>query len=197
MRVAYRLIALFGVTCLVFGFLVHTKVTVWGAGVFGATRFALAAMALVTIFLGVLRWRKLTRLWMIPSVLCAALFWGSPAITTPLGAFVNDRQFKRQLGSYERVLSGLRSQTIWAGTTLTDIDASNINKAVPDVIGIKAARCDNGAVIAEFFQSGFRIRNGYLFKGYEESDPCVTESMRPESHYQLRHVIGNWYHFSQ
>jgi hypothetical protein len=90
----------------------------------------------------------------------------------------------------------VRSGVVPCGARLSIID---VKKLPTHVIRIKAARCSDGAVVVAFLTDTDvpLLHEGYVFKGYSDTNNCITADIRPEHQWPyVRHVIENWYHFS-
>lgn len=122
-----------------------------------------------------------------------AIFF-SPWLTRPIARSFSDRQFRERQQDCERAVNEIRAQRNLTTANLDEIDLNKITLPA-GVIAIRAARCEDGAVVAEFLVSaGGRVHQGYLFKGCE--DPAVYGPNGRERRYRLRHLDGQWYHFS-
>ncbi len=81
----------------------------WVCGLLSlVTLVSLVLTILASIILGFAKWRNQSRLWIGPAVVCL-LFVSGTWWTPPLGRFIADRSFSRQLAEYNEVVSEIRS----------------------------------------------------------------------------------------
>jgi hypothetical protein len=145
-----------------------------------------------TLVVGAVEWRKTSHWWMMPSLVCFAFLW-TPRIAPYIREPIEDWELKSHLSEYDKVVDDVRKGTIVTATSLTWIDLKQIESLPPGVIAIWAAR-DSRAVTAKFLIShGGRIGNGYI---YAEDNKTAEAGMVGASHYYLRHIVGNWFHFT-
>ncbi len=188
-RIGNITVLLIGTACLAFNVLATLTQNFLFVTLAALTFFSLILAVPITLVLGFFVWRKSSPLWILPSVICV-VFAFSPWIARSLGASFSDSQFNSHLADFERAVEDIKSQDIPRSTEFVEIDLSKI-KCPRNVLAVEATRCTDGAVVVEFLVSaGGRIHKGYLFKG------CDDASNRPERHYQLKHIVGRWYHFS-
>jgi hypothetical protein len=69
--------------------------------------FGLVGGLVVTLFFGVRTWRKSSSYWMMPSFICLVGL-SAPFIILPLGEALNDWDFKKHLGDYERIINEIK-----------------------------------------------------------------------------------------
>ncbi len=186
MRIASISVLVWGTACLAFNVLATLTQNFVFVALAALTFFSLVIAVPITLIVGLLVWRKSSPLWMLPSIVCM-VFGLSPWIARSVGASFSDSQFNSHLSDYEKAVEDIKSQDIPTSTKFVEIDLNKI-KCPRNVIAVEAARCADGAVVVEFLVSaGGRIHKGYLFKG------CDNAS---ERRYQLKHMVGRWYHFS-
>ena len=199
MRLLYWLIVVAGV--LYFSLSLYTCVRPeWLGTIVSFLAFGFLGVTLVvTAILGLAKWRRLSRFWMMPTLLCLA-FLLSARLTVRLGQRIKDQEFETRESEYLKVVDGVKNGTIPCGPScnakLTVFQTANLPPNVRVLIG---ARCDNGQVVVAFLANTDvpLLHEGYVFKGYDENSSCVTEAMRPENKWAyLRHVTERWYHFS-
>jgi hypothetical protein len=154
----------------------------------------LAVQLIATFVIGLMRWRKSSRWWMVPSVVCLAFISTAP-LDTRVGIIFADWEFETHLREYVKIVDDVKSGAIPCDTTLGIII---LNPLPSNVKRITAARCPDGAVIVVFtVGTGFPlIHTGYLFNGCGENNNCITQYKSLESKWSLRHVVGDWYRFS-
>lgn len=193
MRVAYRVILLLGAVCLISGFFLQLKTNSLLVMIAACSWWLLGALIPVTLAAGFLRWRRRSKFWITPSLLCLALFWLSPYICVNAAVSITDWEFRRHFADYQKLVNDIRTGAIESNAMLSELNVHNLS--LPGVTSIKAARCDNGAIIVECFRSGFRVSRGYVYKGDQSDATCIEENMRPETHYELRRLADDWYYF--
>jgi len=158
---------------------------------------ACIALLIVLLLVGTVMWvtnRRAVPFSGIPPVLCFVvllLFWAVIPIQTALIRF----QFRRHIDEYMAVVRDLKAGTILTDQTLRIIDLGTIPRAPREVIGLKAAHCGSGTIIAEFLVSAEgRVHRGYVF------DDCNNANLHASAFAVGRihtdHIIGNWYEFS-
>lgn len=199
MRTAYQLIVSIGISYFLLTLYVHIRPQ-WLCSVLSLLVFvALVLALLVTAIRGFTMWRQSSRLWMMPAAACLAFILAG-RLTAPAGQLVTNWEFKREVSQYLRVVDELRSGAIVCETPCSAKLAALKSADRPlRVRALKAARCNDGTVVVAFLADSDvpLLHEGYVFKGYEETNSCVTDSMRPEKIWPyVRHVAGSWYHFS-
>jgi hypothetical protein len=164
------------------------------------TLAGLVLALLATAVLGFFKWKKTSRWWMGPALICLAFLSGGTWLTRPMGRLIADWRFAESSGEYIKVVDEVRDGTISCPAEcrqkLTVLEAKGLPNRTRAII---AARCDTGAVVVGFLLDvdAPLVHEGYVYKGYQESDACILEAMRPEQRWPyVRHVRGNWYHFS-
>jgi len=164
-----------------------------------------AVFSFVLLWHGITRWRKTSRLWFVPGLLCFVFVLCSYFGSSPLGRRISDWRFGRHLGEYSKVVDGFRGGTIACQTTCdAELDPVESTKTPADIgppVGVGnvwGERCDDGgyAVLFRLDTDVPLLHEGYIFKGYGEKSNCNTGSETPEKRWEIRHVMGQWYHFS-
>jgi hypothetical protein len=196
MQIAYRLIILFGVGLLLSELFITPGPNFFKIAIFLICFFGLVLAFIMTLIVGFASWRKSSRLWMYPALLCVAFiltFIISVRIGVPLA--VDTWQFKKHMAAYDKIVDSIQSGDVSCGSTITGINITNLP---PGIRNILAARCPDGSVYVEFVGKGssFAGHSGYLFKNYTETNNCITENIKPEQNEYLQHITGNWYRFS-
>jgi hypothetical protein len=191
MRRAYQIIIALGLCLFLFLLYFHTIPSfIYFVGI-DLTFFSLVLALFITGRVGFTRWRKSSRFWMFPVLLCLA-FMSSPFWNDPIGNFLADQYFVRHLNEYTQVVNDVRNGVIPCGETFSRID---VKKPPPHIKYIFAVRCNDGKTILVDFLDDFScvfFHEGYVYKGYIETDGCIPENIR---RHNLRHIVGNWYHF--
>lgn len=147
---------------------------------------------------GYFTWRRQSQWWFIPALVCLAFLAGF-IVTPSIGKRVSDAQFKRHLPEYTKALQDVRNATNpCAATCDIDLNAIPEGDRPRNVGALFASRCDDGGLSATFVDTSDvpLVHTGYLFKGYGENSSCSRGSMAPEHSLYLRHIAGQWYHFS-
>lgn len=149
-----------------------------------------------TLLLGALRWRRSSRLWIMPSTLCIVLLAATWFFAPPLGRRIADTRFERHAKEYMSLVEGLQTGAIPCVPDRS-IPCSLPSQYVPSRVRVVLVeRCAGGVANVEFLldTSALLVHNGYIFKGQNES--CLSQGARPEDQFYLRHIMGGWYHFS-
>ncbi len=195
MRTAYRLIILFGVSLLLSQFLVTPGPNFFQILIFLISFLGLAVAFIVTLIIGIASWRKTTRSWIYPTMLCVAFILSFIAcVRLGLPSAVDAWQLKRNMAAYDTVVNSIQNGAIACGSTITAINTTNLPSGIRNIL---AVRCPDGSVFVRFVGNGssFAGHSGYLYKNYTETNNCITENVKSEHEY-LQHITGNWYRFS-
>jgi hypothetical protein len=159
----------------------------------GASIFALVCVSPLPLILGLMRWRKESRLWPGPMILCVAI-WLIVAICAKAGIWttISNWRFQNQIPDYTSVVDSLRRGAVPCSQTFSIVNVTNLP---PHIRNIRAACCADGSVLVEFYENGSSNagHTGYLFKEYPEMSVCAVEFTRLQQHVHLSHVTGNWY----
>ncbi len=155
----------------------------------------LAFTFIVTLIMGLARWRKTSRSWIGPTLLCV-VFILSILFIRNTGVFValGDRQFMKHRDDYTSIVDQIKTGAVPCGSSLTKINIQNVPSHISSVW---AARCPDGSIFVEFNLKPHipQTSRGYLFKNYAETNNCFDEITKPEHRYHLSHITGNWYEF--
>jgi hypothetical protein len=159
----------------------------------------LTVMLLVALTVGFVKWRKSSRLWPVPALVCLA-FILSAYFTPPIGKFISDWRFEKHLAEYSRVVDGLRNGSIRcdAPCKATSGGVGPASQAAHLRV-LEWSRCNDGGIFVSFFVpiDVPLVHIGYLFKGYGENSDCIAAAATLEKSFlYIRHVTGRWYHFS-
>jgi hypothetical protein len=163
----------------------------------------LLALFVVTLSSGILKWRKTTSLWPIPSLVCLVFTLGGFVITPTLGRYISDYIFEKHLDQYSRVVDNLRNGTISCTSACNaDVEVIEVTSRPEHIRDIWGARCDdNGVIVLLRIDTDVPLlHEGYFYKDYGESSNCGLRSVSPEFGWPhtpyVRQIIGHWYHFS-
>jgi hypothetical protein len=162
------------------------------------------ALLVVALFLsanqGFRVWRRSSRLWILPALMCLAFLVTTWFAAASLGQFIADWEFKRHLSEYLNVVEGLKSGRIPCGNGCNGTFVTLHLKEQPKNIKfLEAARCNDGTVGVAFFVDTdvILLHEGYFFKGYGDDSDCSAHPWSLDKKYPyVRHVGGQWYHFS-
>jgi len=192
MRIAYRLITICGVGLFLSVWPFAVVQTLLQMTVMLACSIGLLFALITTLIIGLASWRKSSRWWMGPALLCVAFILGF--ITYPrIG--VADWWFKRHMAPYAKIVDSIQSGAIPPSTTIADVNVTNLP---PYIRNVRAARCPDGSVLVVFFSKAcsYAGHSGCLFKDYTETNSCVADYTKYEQIWHLRHITGNWYKLS-
>jgi hypothetical protein len=162
--------------------------------VFFLCLFGLVLALIITVAIGLVRWRKSSRRWIGPPLLCLA-FILSFRVSQRVGVLVDDWRFKRNLAKYTRIVNSLRDGTVACSPTLSPVEIKDGSTHVSD---IWAACCPDGSAIVELpgASGGALFHVSYLFKNDPGSNACLNQAVQMEQQRNphQRHIVGNWYH---
>jgi hypothetical protein len=164
---------------------------------------ALVVLVTIALIAGFTKWRKHSRLWMVPSLVGLAFLLCSFYVASPMGQYVSDRMFEKHLGDYSRVVSNFKEgNLLCAGSCKGDIQLIESTNRPAHVRDIWGTHCDDGGVVVLFRADTDvpLLHQGYIFKDYEERSNCgelfgsrkVVWSHLP----YIRPITGHWYRFS-
>ncbi len=193
MRTAYRIITICGVGLFISMWPFAVVQTLLQMAVMEMCSLGLLFALITTLIIGLARWRKLSRWWMGPSLLCVAFVLGfiiyHPRIQ------VDAWWFKKNMAPFAKIVDSIKSGAIPCGPTIANINITNLP---PYIRNVAAARCPDGSVLVEFYSKAcsFAGHSGCLFKDYAETNSCFADYTKLEQEWRLRHVTGNWYKFS-
>jgi uncharacterized membrane protein YhaH (DUF805 family) len=199
MRAAYQVIIALGIGCLLSTLCMFSDPRWYCILLAALTFLSLIATLIITGVIGFRRWRQTSQFWMLPSLACFIFLvaaWYAPFA----GRLISDWRFGTRLSEFTVVVDEIRNDPSAAAA----LDHSRLSiiqpKNLPDRVRvIKAAGCGDGSVVVAFVMTSDvpLVHEGYVFKGYDENNPCIKERMRPEENWPyLRYIRGNWYHFS-
>ena len=164
------------------------------------TFVALLIFLVLSAMLGFKRWRRASRFWMVPTIVCV-IFILVDRYTPAAGRFLADRQFKAHLTEYNEVVAEIRNTKNLQSAALVEmVRARHLEYLLHNVRSIKAERCEDNSIIVTFVLNTrvMLLHEGYLYKDYDNASAnCAKEDVRPENKWPyLRPVVDNWYHFS-
>jgi K+ transporter len=195
MSTGYRVLAVLGAVCLLATLSMYATPH-WASVMLAAVSFLGLAIFLITsAILGIARWRRTSGVWMLPTVVCAAIMlvaWFVPKF----GRHLADRQFKRSLSKYQEVVAEIKNTQNFRSPELNIVSTGH---QVYGVRAIKAARCADGTVVVAFLLDVNvpLLHEGYVYDGSQENTTCLGEKAKPENNWPyIRPVIGSWFHFS-
>jgi len=195
MRTAYRFIILWGGSLLLSQLLVTPGPNIFQGAVFLICFLGLVFTFITTLIVGFASWKKSSRLWICPALLCIA-FILSFIICARIGvpSSVDAWRFKKHMAAYDKIVDSIQSGVVPCGSTITGINITNLPSGIRNIL---AARCPDGSVFVEFVGKGssFAGHSGYLFKDYTEPNNCFANKIKPEQNWHLRHITGKWYKF--
>jgi hypothetical protein len=144
--------------------------------------------------IGVFSWRKISRWWFAP-FLVSIVFLLSVPIDKRIGIVVADWNFRAHLSEYLKTVDDIKSGSVPSEETLMVVSP---NKVPSNVKVVMAAHYFDGATVVVFLVgSGFPLQHsGYVFDGSDKNINCGAQFKSFEDKYRMRHVTGNWYHFS-
>ncbi len=171
----------------------------------------LSGLALVALFvllarslvMGLLRWRKLSTFWPLPTVICLVFPWLSFYVASPTGKAITDRSFARGIGNYARVVEDFRNGSLLcAGPCNGDLKLIEVMKVPTNVRDVWGSHCDGHGVIVLFRLDTDvpLLHEGYMFKDYGEGSDCSKRfgwhDLAPAHLPFVRRISGDWYRFS-
>ena len=159
----------------------------------------LVVSLLVTTIIGISKWRHQSRFWIVPALACVA-FIASTWMAPPIGRFVADWEFGRHLNEYSRVVNDVRNGVLSCATPCQGrFSLVEMRNRPKHIKALKAAQCSNEAVAVAFVIDTDvpLLHEGYVFRDFDESVACATDAVKLENNWPyIRHVSGQWYHFS-
>jgi len=174
MRTAYILISVCGIGFFAFAFLGQIRPSALEDAISVTCLLGLLTALIATLIIGLARWRKSSRWWMGPTLLCIAFFvgikiCGNAEVWTATG----DWWFKKHIASYVAIVDSIQSGAIRCSPTFDRI--YNVTSLPPYTKYVSAARCPDGSVLVEFHsRADFPPPPmGYLFKNYTETNSCI------------------------
>ena len=198
MKRAYRLIVVVGVVYFALFLYAHVMPEFLCIILSVMLFVILVAILLVALISGFTRWRKRSRLWFVPALVCLT-FILSAYLTPSMGKFISDWRFGKHLAEYSRVVNGLRYGTLSCSTPCEGTFGTiHVAGQPAHIRKIKWSRCDDGGVFAVFLVriDVPLVHEGYFLKSYGENSNCNKGPDVPEKQWYVRHISGQWYHFS-
>lgn len=152
-------------------------------------------MILICGALGFFRWRRLSRTWMMPSVL-SFMTLAIPFLTQPVGVAFADWKFKNARAQYMSVVQALAHSDSPFSTEYTLVSVTNLP---PHVRAVRVAKCGDGSIAVEFLIASDvpLLHSGYVSEGYSDTSDCAKTNLAPSQIWPyVRPVVEKWYHFS-
>ncbi|MDR3565611.1 MAG: hypothetical protein P4N59_29805 [Negativicutes bacterium] len=162
------------------------------------------ALLVVALFLsayhGFRVWRRSSKLWVLPSLMCFTFLVTTWYTAVPIGQSVADWEFKRHLNEYLKVVEDFKSGRIPCLHGCNgEFDRLDTGDGLKHVKFLLAARCEGGTVGVAFIADTdvILLHEGYFFKSYGDGSACSADPFSLEKKWPyVRHVEGQWYHFS-
>jgi hypothetical protein len=196
MRTNYLLISICGISLflsLLLSAVMPTSISHIGVLVFDCI---LVGLLIGNLIMGLVRWRKSSRLWMGPAVLCIAFLF-AVAVCAKIGIWtaISDWRFKSHISAYDRVIESIQAGTLPCSDTFATLNYSDLP---PNIRNIRASCCPDGSMLVECYNKGSSSagHTGYLFKNYLGTSDCVANNVKLERIWRLHHITGNWYRFA-
>jgi hypothetical protein len=152
---------------------------------------------------GVTSWRHTSGLWALPALMCAAYIVIGLVVIPPIGPYITDWLFMKNLNTYSSVVDDFRNGTISCTRPCTGkMELMHLARRPAYVLDVWGVHCDDGGAIVLFLSDSDvpLLHEGFFFKDYGASSNCEKESLSPESGWPnaafVRHIVGRWYHFS-
>jgi hypothetical protein len=120
-------------------------------------------------------------------------------LATPLytrfGSVLANWEFKQHLQEYTKIVNDIQTDVIPSDVAFREIAPKQMPSNVKEIM---ALRHPDGAVILVFLVgTGFPLHHtGYIYKGCAENTNCLIQFSSLEKKWGLRHVVENWYYFS-
>ena len=192
MRTAYRIISVCGIGLFLSVWPFAVVQTLLQMAIMEICSLGLLFALITTLIIGFASWRKSSRWWMGPSLLCFAFI--VIFFTYPRNA-VDNWFFKKHMAPYVAIVASIQSGAISCSSTIGNVSITNLP---PYIRNVAAARCPDGSVLVEFFSKAcsFAGHSGCLFKDYTETNSCFADYTKHEQIWHLRHITGNWYKLS-
>ena len=156
---------------------------------------SVAVTAFVSLCLGLLRWRKVSRYWILPTFLCLMALI-TPFFSAGFGRALNQWFFFRHLIEYEKVVSDLTHNKAAVGNELKIV---KIDRLPWNVQSVRYARYQNGASVVEFLNCSDipLLHSGYVYTNRGGPNDLRGSNLDLENQWPyVRHIFGSWYHFS-
>jgi hypothetical protein len=163
----------------------------------------LLALFVIALWEGITNWRKTSNAWFVPAAACLVFLVGGYEVGPLLGPKIADRLFARHLAIYASAVNEFKSGRLTCESPCkANIQSVNGGDWPPNVSNIWGAKCNDGGVIL-LFRTKTDVplfHEGYYFRDYGGTSDCSQASVSPEIGWPhvpfVRHVEGDWYHFS-
>jgi hypothetical protein len=162
--------------------------------------YALIISTFVALGLGVTQWRRKTRLWIIPTLICTGGALAVYFLAAPMGRILSDWEFRRHVEEYQSVVDAFQSGSLSCPVDCTSrLVPMHVSQKLPArIVLILVGRCNGGSVVAFLVGTDVpTLHEGYVFRGYAGDTPCINGSIRIGRVWPyVRHVTGDWYRFA-
>jgi len=158
---------------------------------------ALPVMSVIVAIRGFKEWRKYSRLWAAPSLVCLLSVAAAWFCAGSIGEAISDRIFARHVIEYSKVVDGLRNGTISCQAPCdAEFGFIAMEKKPTHIRALFGARCDDGGVSVQFLIDTDVLlhHEGYLFKDFGAKSNCSASERLGKLY--IRQIAGPWYHFS-
>lgn len=155
------------------------------------------------LLVGFLRWRRSTKFWLMPAVVCAAVISLSLCFGSMAGRHISDLVFRKHSDEYLKIVAAFHDGSLNCVTSCSGNVGMIETAALPaDVRQVYGTHCDGGGVLVLFSLKNDvpLVHEGYLFRDYAETGNC---SERFGSHGIVwshvpfvRKLDRHWYRFS-
>jgi len=165
-----------------------------------AALLALVVQLFVDLFLGIRAWRRESRLWWIPMVICAVFLSAGWFLAPPIGRAIADWKFRKHVAELNVIVNGISDGSIQCeGPCVTAFAPLDLATPPRNIRAIFAERCDPRTVIVAFLLKTDvpLLHEGYFYKSSGADDHCAKEgSWEKEKYLYERSLTGDWHHFS-
>ena len=127
------------------------------------------------LLVGVLRWKKSTKFWLMPAVVCAAVISLSLCFGSTAGRHVSDLVFRKHSDEYLKIANAFRDGSLNCVTSCNgDVKMIETATLPADVRQAYGTHCDGGGVLVLFSLKTDvpLVHEGYLFRDYAETGNC-------------------------
>src|SRR5450631_722036 len=183
MRKLYWSIVVLGIGCFALGLSTYAVPEALCVLLAGALFFALVFLFLVVSSVGLTQWRKTSRSWFVPALLCLFFILCRWYFASPLGQRIADRRSEKHLAEYSEVVKGFRDGTLVCESMCNgdwySVKSTKTQQEPRQPTGVRliwGERCDDGglALLFLFDTDVPLLHEGYIFKSYGEKSNCNT-----------------------
>ena len=164
---------------------------------------SLIALLPVALIDGISKWRKSSKFWPMPALVCVAFIVCTFYGVSPIASRISDKLFAWHRGDYVRIVNDFRDGRVLCASSCNEalkvIEVTNLPAHVRDIFG---AHCDGGSVVVLFRHDTNvpLLHEGYMFKDYGEASVCSKRFGSREHDWSdlpyVRQIEGHWYRFS-